>query len=49
VQGRIKESGYCSICDDLVEVVKKKNEGVAQKNSFKKVELDLKLLLDTHN
>ena len=24
-------------------------EGVAQKNSFKRVELDLKLLLDTHN
>lgn len=45
----LKSSGYCNICDDLVEDMKKKHEGIEKQNSFNKVELDLKLLIDTHS
>ena len=45
----LKESGYCNICNDLVEDLKKKYERIEKPTSFQKVELDLKLLIDTHS
>ena len=44
-----KQSGYCILCDDLVEDIKKKYEHIEKKKSFHKVELDLKLLMDTYS
>ena len=39
----LKPSGYCNICDDLVEEMKKKHEGTTEKSkSFHKGELDFK-------
>ena len=43
-----KQSGYCNICDDLVEEMKKKHEHIEKQKSFQKVELDLTLFMDTH-
>ena len=45
----LKESGYCSICDDLMNELKRKYEPKQKPRTFQRVELDLKLLQDTHN
>jgi hypothetical protein len=41
---RIKESGYCSICDDLKEEFEQKHEAVDEHSTFSRVEIDFKLL-----
>ena len=44
----LKQSGYCNVCDDLIEDLKKKHEASEKKRQFRRVELDLNLLRDTH-
>ena len=45
----LKQSGYYNICDNLVDDMKKKYEHIEKQKSFHKVDLDLKLLMDTHS
>ena len=45
----LKQSGYCNVCDDLIEDLKKKHDASEKKRQFGRVELDLNLLRDTHN
>jgi len=45
----LKPSGYCNVCDDLIEDIKKKHETAEKKRQFGRVELDFNLLKDTHN
>ena len=45
----LQKSGYCNICDDLMENLKKKYENKEKQKTFQRVELDLKLLIDTQN
>ena len=44
----LKQSGYCNVCDDLIEDLKKKHEASEEKRQFRRVELDLNLLRETH-
>ena len=44
----LKLSGYCNICDDLIEELKKKHEAVERQRTFSRVEIDFRLLKDTH-
>ena len=44
----LKLSGYCNICDDLIEELKKKHEAVERQRTFGRVEIDFRLLKDTH-
>ena len=41
-------SGNCNVCEDVVNEMKKKLEASRKKPNFDKVELDLKLMIDTH-
>ena len=43
----LKSSGYCSICDDLIEDLKKKHEDAEKKRCFNRVDLDFNLLKET--
>ena len=42
-------SGNCNVCEDVVNEMKKKLLATRKKTNFDKVELDLKLMIDTHN
>ena len=44
----LKPSGYCNVCDDVVENVKKQYETKESQRNVRRVELDLNLLVDTH-
>ena len=45
----IKLSGFCNICDDVIEEYKEKYEAVGRKQrTFPRIDLDLKLLVETH-
>jgi len=45
----LKQSGYCNVCDDLIEEMKAKQKATEKPKTFKPVELDFKLLRDTHD
>ena len=44
----LKQSGYCNVCDDLVEEMKQKHKATEKPRTFQQVELDFKLLKDVH-
>ena len=44
----LKQSGFCSICDDLMEECKKKYQAVEKRKVLPRVNLDIKLLTETH-
>lgn len=44
----ISSSGNCNVCEDVIETLRKANEAKIKKSNFEKVELDLKLMVDTH-
>ena len=44
----MKQSGYCTICDDLIEELKRQYESKEKKRTFQRVELDFKLPKETH-
>ena len=44
----IKQSGFCITCDDLIEECKKKHETIGKQKTFPRIDLDMKLLIDTH-
>ena len=41
----IKQSGFCNICDDLMEKCKKRYEAIEEKRTFPRIDIDLKLLI----
>ena len=45
----INTSGNCNVCDSVIEEIKKKTEGASKKKfHLQKIELDLKMMVDTH-
>ena len=44
----ISSSGNCNVCENVIETIKEKHETSNKKSNFEKVELDLKLMVDTH-
>ena len=43
----LNQSGFCNICDDVMEECRKKYKAVEKKKAFPKVDIDLKLLTET--
>ena len=39
-------SGYCNVCEDAIGKVKRKYEEIDKKKKLKKVELDMKLMIE---
>ena len=44
----LKESGFCSICEDVMEECKQMYKAAEKKKLFPRVHLDIKLLTETH-
>ena len=45
---KISQNGNCDVCQNVIEDITKKNEVIRKPSNFKKVELDLKMMHETH-
>ena len=44
----VTSSGNCAVCQDAIEKALNEREATRKKPNFEKVEIDLKLMLETH-
>ena len=45
---KISTTGNCDVCQNVIEEIAKKNETTKKNSNFKKVEIDFKLMYETH-